>query len=242
MLARYRYSRLRLSEAGLLPKSKLAQIAWYLFGLDLFLFVLQQILPLLHSSYGSSLGGWVTFLSAIVVILFGFLGLRWAKGKLLWRLRNRLIVTYIFVGVIPVVLLVALTVGSLYLFAGQFATFIVTTKLGSELRGLEAANSAVAHELAARIDRGGAPETTALESLRRANKSWSGRLVYVWLNGKLILSNSPSGISSTPPTLRPYLRPTFSDVVRHHNKLSLRASETILADGGELTVLSSEAL
>jgi sigma-B regulation protein RsbU (phosphoserine phosphatase) len=242
MLSRYRYYRLRLSEAGLLPKSKLAQIAWYLLGLDLLLFALQRLLALFRSSYGAALGAWVTFLSLIVIVLFGFLGMRWAKGKMLWRLRNRLIVTYVFIGVIPVVLLVALTGGSLYLFAGQFATFIVTTELNSELRGLEAANSAIAHELAARMQRGGSPESEALESLRRTNKSWSGRHVHVWLDGKLILSSSPKGVSSTPPPLPSYLNGAFAGVVRHHDKLSLRAAETIPIGRGKLTVLSSEPL
>ncbi len=242
MLSRYRYYRLRLSEAGLLPKSKLAQIAWYLLGLALFLFALQQILSRFHSSYGASLGGWVTFLSVLVIALFGFLGFGWAKSKMLWRLRNRLIVTWVFVGVIPVVLLVGLTAGSLYLFAGQFATFIVTTQLNSELRDLEAANSAIAHELAARMESGGRVETAAIESLRQTNKAWSGRHVYVWLNGKLILSNSPRGVTSSPPPLPSYLKPTFSGVVRHHDKLSLRASETIPASSGDLTVLTSEPL
>lgn len=242
MLSRYRYYRLRLSEAGLLPKSKLAQIAWYLLGLAVFLFALQQILSRFHSSYGSSLGGWVTFLSILVIALFGFLGFRWAKGKMLWRLRNRLIVTWVFVGVIPVVLLVGLTAGSLYLFAGQFATFIVTTQLNSELRSLEAANSAIAHELAARMESGGTPETSAIESLRQTNRSWSGRHVYVWLNSKLILSNSPRGITSTPPPLPSYLRHGFCDIVRHHDRLSLRAAETIPIHNGELTVVSSEPL
>jgi phosphoserine phosphatase RsbU/P len=242
MQSRFRYYRLRLSEAGLLPKSKLAQTAWYLLGLAIFLFVIQRTLALFHSPYGSGLGGWVTFLSILVIVLFGFLGLRWAKGKMLWRLRNRLIVTYMFIGVIPVVLLVALTLGSFYLFAGQFATFIVTTKLSSELRGLEAANSAIAHELASQMRRGGGPETEALESLRETHKSWSGRRVYVWLNDKLILSSSPKGITSNPPPLPSYLKPAFLDVVRHNDKLSLRASETIPVAGGDLTVLTSEPL
>ncbi len=242
MLSRYRYYRLRLSEAGLLPKSKLAQIAWYVLGLAMFLFALQHTLARFHSSYGASLDGWVIFLSLVVILLFGFLAFRWTKGKLLWRLRNRLIVTWVFVGVIPVVLLVGLTAGSLYLFAGQFATFIVTTQLNSELRSLEAANSAIAHELAARTETGGAAETPAIESLRQTNKSWSGRHVYVWLNGKLILSSSPRGILSRAPLLPSYLKSGFSEVVRHDGKLSLRAAETIPVVGGELTVLSSEPL
>ncbi len=242
MLSRYRYYRLRLSEAGLLPKSKLAQIAWYLLGLAVFLFAVQQILSRFQSSYGANLAGWVTFLSVLVIALFGFLGFRWAKSKMLWRLRNRLIVTWVFVGVIPVVLLVALTVGSLYLFAGQFATFIVTTQLNSELHGLEAANSAIAHELAARMESGGKAETGAIESLRQTNKSWSGRHVYVWLNDKLILSNSPRGVSSSPPPLPRYLKHGFSEVVRHHDRLSLRAAETIQISSGDLTVVTSEPL
>jgi sigma-B regulation protein RsbU (phosphoserine phosphatase) len=242
MPSRYRYYRLRLSEAGLLPKSKLAQTAWYLLGLAIFLFVVQRILAVFHSAYGSALGGWVTFLSILVIVLFGSLGLRWAKGKMLWRLRNRLIVTWVFVGVIPVVLLVGLTAGSLYLFAGQFATFIVTTQLNSELRDLEAANSAIAYELAARMESGGGAGTAAIESLRQTNKSWSGRHVYVWLNAKLILSNSPKGITSTPPPLPSYLKRGFCDVVRHHDRLSLRAAETIPIRNGELTVVSSEPL
>ena len=75
------------------------------------------------------------------------------KAKALWRLRNRLIVTYVFIGVIPVVMLVALALGSFYLFAGQFATFIVTTGLDSELRSLSATNSAIAHQFASQMKR-----------------------------------------------------------------------------------------
>jgi len=51
---------------------------------------------------------------------------------MLWRLRNRLIVTYVFVGVIPVLLLMAMTSIAFYLFAGQFANFVVD--LGPQYR------------------------------------------------------------------------------------------------------------
>jgi len=54
---------------------------------------------------------------------------RWLKGKLLWRLRNRLIVTYVFIGVVPTLLLIAMVFATLYLFAGQFANFIVTSEI-----------------------------------------------------------------------------------------------------------------
>ena len=127
----FRYLRFRLGQAGLLPTSKLALAAWYLLGLDALLALVQEICSALKLRFGEDLAGWISFLSIVVIVLFSFLAFRWIKAKLLWRLRNRLIVTYVFIGVIPVVLLVALALGSFYLFAGQFATFIVTSELNS---------------------------------------------------------------------------------------------------------------
>src|SRR5579864_5506936 len=100
--------RAQLGHAGMLPLSRLALVTWYLLALDIFLFLLQKGLAVFHLSFGQSLGGWVSGLSFAVIVLFIYMGMRWAKAKLLWRLRNRLIVTYIFIGVIPVILLVAL--------------------------------------------------------------------------------------------------------------------------------------
>ena len=80
-----------------------------------------------------------------------------SKRKLLWRLRNRLIVTYVFIGVIPAVLLVAMAFITIYLFAGQFASFVVTSENNSQLRSLQKVITAVSNELAARIEKGEAP-------------------------------------------------------------------------------------
>ena len=80
-------------------------------------------------SWGASLGGWATFLAVSSGLLFLFLGFGWLKRKVLWRLRNRLIVTYVFIGVIPAVLLVAMAGITLYGLAGQFAVFVVTSEI-----------------------------------------------------------------------------------------------------------------
>jgi phosphoserine phosphatase RsbU/P len=236
----YRDLRLKLSEYGLWPTSKLALIAWYLLGLDLLLFVLQKLFAMFGSTFGQSLGGWVGFLSFVAIVLFSVLAFGWLKAKALWRLRNRLIVTYTFIGVIPVVLLVALALGSFYLFAGQFATFIVTTELKSELRSLQAANTAMAHHFAAQLQRGEATPATAVESLRQVNKEWADRQVCVWLDDKLILNSFPQKEHLLPPTLPTYLKASFRDVARDHDKLYLRTVETVPLSKGKLTVLSSE--
>src|SRR5438477_13087612 len=91
----YRYIRLRLSEAGIFPRSRMARVAWYLLGIDIALFGLQKVLGLFHVSYGRSLVGWVSILSFVVIVLFGLLVLRCLSSTLLWRLRIRLIVRYV---------------------------------------------------------------------------------------------------------------------------------------------------
>ncbi len=242
MTLSYRYLRLRLSEAGLLPTSKVALAAGYLLGLDLLLFVLQKVFGLLKLSYGDSLGGWVSFLSFLVIILFCVLAFRWVKAKALWRLRNRLIVTYVFIGVIPVVMLVALALGSFYLFAGQFATFIVTTGLSAELKSLQATNSAITHQFASQIQRGGGTGTAAIESLRQTDEGWAKRQISVWLDNQLLLNSTPPGVNLPPPLIPSYLKGLFKGVGREHNQLFLRALETAPVSGGRLIVLSSEPL
>jgi sigma-B regulation protein RsbU (phosphoserine phosphatase) len=234
----YRYLRLRLREAGMLPTSKVALIAWYLLGLDLLLFLLQKVFGFFHLAYGDSLGGWVSFLNFLVIVLFSILAFRWIKAKALWRLRNRLIVTYVFIGFIPLVLLVALALGSFYLFAGQFATFIVTTGLNSELSSLSAANSTIARHLSSQIQREPAAWVASLETLHQTDKHWANRQICVWLNQKIVLNSSPTEVEA--PISPSYLKSPFRGVVRDHDKLFLRVLETVPLKEGNLTVISSE--
>ncbi|HEV7859390.1 MAG TPA: SpoIIE family protein phosphatase [Pyrinomonadaceae bacterium] len=54
----------------------------------------------------TELYGFATFLTVFASILyFGLRGFLWLKRRLLWRVRRRLIVTYLFVGLTPIVLL-----------------------------------------------------------------------------------------------------------------------------------------
>ena len=102
----YRYVRLKLAARGLLPRSMLARVAAYLVGIDLMLLLLRGVLSLF--SRGSSLDGWIRGLATVAGFCGFFLLLRFTRRRLIWRLRNRLIVTYVFIGVIPVVLLITM--------------------------------------------------------------------------------------------------------------------------------------
>ena len=113
------------------PKSKLGKTTLWFGALALVLQLLQWIT---RSPAGTMLSGWSSF---IVFVFFGFaclMLLRWVRRQLMWRLRNRLIVTYVFIGVIPIFLLVAMALLASYLFAGQFATYVAMSDLQSELQ------------------------------------------------------------------------------------------------------------
>ena len=157
--------RFRLQAAGVLPRTRLARAACYLLGLDLLLFALQKLFGLFKVSFGLALRGWVGILSFLAIILFALLAFRWLKAKLLWRLRNRLIVTYVFIGVIPVVLLVAMA----------FITHLSVCRTVREFRrhlraGFAAAQSAIG-ECGHRPRTGGAPGTRTAGDGRIARRT-----------------------------------------------------------------------
>ena len=238
----FRYLRARLSVAGLLPKSKLGWAAAYLLALDVFFFALQKALGLLKTSYGEGLGGWVTFLTVVVIILLTILAFKWIKTNALWRLRNRLIVTYIFIGVIPSVLLVTMSAISLYLFSGQFANFVVTSEFDSQLRSLQAVNSAVANELAQRLQRGEKPVAASLEGLKQNDAAWTHREACAWYDGKPLPMCGPGTKEEPALTLPSFLPAEFHEIVRDHGALYLRTAATLPISDRKLTVISSEPL
>lgn len=217
------------------PKGKLAFITWYLFALDLLLLAIQKVADFFRSSFGKSLGGWITFLSLLVIVCFGVLAARWLSSRLLWRLRNRLIVTYIFIGVIPLALLITLALGGFYLSAGQFATFIVTSRLDAELKRLEASNLVIAHRLAAELDTGRKSDTLQYAD---AN-AWGQSHVCAWLDNKPLLNNS--GVQLAPVPLG-YPSEQSARVVRDQGNFFLRSATTIVTKNGKLTVVSSRPL
>ena len=124
----------RMLAAGLWPQGWIARGACYSLGFALGLFALQLGLKMIAPTWSDNLGGWVKFLLFDAALLFCIVAFRALKRKVLWRLRNRLIVTYVFIGVIPAVLLVAMALITIYLFAGQFASFVVTSEINSQIR------------------------------------------------------------------------------------------------------------
>ena len=234
--------RFRLQAAGLLPGTRLARAACYFLGLDLLLFALQKLFGLWKVSWGQALSGWVGILSFLVMVLLTILAYRWLKARLLWRLRNRLIVTYVFIGVIPVVLVMAMASITIYLFAGQFANFVVTSELDSRLRSLQSVNAAIAHELAARMEHGQPATAESLEGLKRHDAAWASRQFCAWKGGKPLAICDGGTPGATPFAFPPFLNSKFAAIVRDHGSLYLRVATEVGTEGQKLSVVTSEPL
>ncbi len=230
--------RRKLTEVGLWPQGRMSRLACYLAALAIALFALEKLLGLFSLSWGEHLGGWVSFLAFLACILFFILGFRWVKRRILWRLRNRLIVTYMFIGVIPAVLLVAMGLITLYGLGGQFAVFVVTSETDAQLRSLAAVNATVSSELAAHLERGEKPVPESLAGLIKRDPAWSRRQVCAWYGDKpLPLCNEYHGDSIAFPG---FVKSKFQDLVRDHERLHLRVGSSLEVGSNRLTVVTSE--
>jgi len=231
----------KLRDKGLWPQSWIAWAALYVLALDLLLFAVQGLTRRVSPATSASLEGWVTFLSVLAIVLLAFAGFRWLRSQLLWRLRNRLIVTYVFIGVIPVFLLVMISLITLYLLAGQFASFVVTSDITTHLRSMEAANRAIANHLATQISGGGKLDAGMLGRTRPRRPEWSRRRVCAWYR------NQPQPYCSGPDGAAGFDSPSFitgdfGDIVRDHGTLYLRTATVLAAEPESLRVILSEPL
>jgi phosphoserine phosphatase RsbU/P len=81
-----------------------------------------------HPSGGTSASGFVTVALILCYIAF--------RKELLWRVRNRLLVTYFLFGVVPLVLIGLLSMVSAELLLGQFATRLVRQDLEARIESV----------------------------------------------------------------------------------------------------------
>ena len=93
---------------------------------------------------GKGYSDWLFIAITALLISGAVLVYRWLVNHVLWKVRNRLVVTYLLMGLTPLVLFITLAGVAAYAFAGQFATFAATSELDAALNRLAAANQAFA--------------------------------------------------------------------------------------------------
>jgi sigma-B regulation protein RsbU (phosphoserine phosphatase) len=236
-----------MKRQGLVPESRLARFTLYLLGVDVFLILYQWVMVKLRGPGAASVDGWIWFLSYLSAFLFIIVALRWVRKRLMWALRNRLIVTYVFIGVIPVVLLICLGVLVLYLFVGQFATYVASSDLQTEIRRLDAVNERLASEIATSL-RDGKPITPdVLKNASASEEAFPNRVVTAWFKGKayILASRDERPNASVPPL--PVVEPkkqddTIATLSIDDSGANLRAARRLKVGNEPLVVISSVPL
>src|SRR6185312_6719416 len=110
------------------PVGKIHRIAFWLFIAYLLLLLLQ----LLPADAGRFFQAFDEIILLVLLVFCIGLFRRWLMGHVLWKVRNRLIVTYLLMGLAPVVLFVALVTILLFVFSGQFAIFAANSVIEGE--------------------------------------------------------------------------------------------------------------
>ena len=188
-MASLSYRSLRRSLSRMIPTSGLGRFALYLAVLNLLFLVAQRVLYLFAatSSAGETLTGWINFLSAVLGVVGSLLLLRWIRRRFMWRLRNRLLVTYVFIGVIPVVLIVSMALVAAYLFAGQFATFLAVSEVNHQMEAMAGANELLLTEITQASSSSAALENRAKDRIGSA-QFLPGTETTIWVGGKYVRS------------------------------------------------------
>ena len=79
---------------------------------------------------------WIALAAFFCGLVSFFRLVRHITRAVIWRLRNRLIVAYLFIAVVPVVLMLVLMLGTSYLVVGQTAVYLVDTELKNRMQTL----------------------------------------------------------------------------------------------------------
>src|SRR5271170_1282788 len=131
------------------PQGKLHRTAFWL----LVVYLVLGLGRLLPGGGGQTIAGLSFLVLCALIVCCIPLFWRWIVRRLMWKVSNRLVVTYLLIGFTPVVLFVTLALVATYVFSGQFATFAATSEINRELAHIAAENRAysvhLAHELAA---------------------------------------------------------------------------------------------
>jgi sigma-B regulation protein RsbU (phosphoserine phosphatase) len=218
------------------PKTRLGKTALWFGYLACILELLRAIF---RPSPASMLGGWASFISFVFVFFGLLMGLRWVRRKLMWRLRNRLIVTYMFIGVIPVILLITMALLAGFLFAGQFATYVAMSDLQSELQHLEATNRSLAYQFRSLLKDGTLNVDLARAVAAASDENFRHRSVTVWDADKSFVLGEPG--RPVPPAIKisPTFKSDFAGFVLDDGRLQLRVLKRLPQGAHPLTVISN---
>ena len=218
------------------PTSKLGKTTLWFGGLAA---VLQLWKLIARPASGTMLSVWAAIIAYVFFACLLLRGTRWARQRLMWRLRNRLIVTYVFIGVIPIVLLLAMVLLAGYIFAGQFATYIALADLDTELQHLNSANGSLAAQFRHLSQEGKLTPQLAAEIASSSDENFRQRSLTV-LEGEKGFIIEPGGkVTEIQLKIPDAVKGDANRFVMDHGRLHLRTLRRLEAGQRRLIVLSN---
>lgn len=168
------------------------------------------------------------------------------KHYILWHLRRRLIVTYIFIAVVPIAIILVLAGLAAVMLNGQFAAFLVTLKIQDQVEDLRQVNRVVAHE--AHLSRAKTPNEL-LDHLRRFyvqelsthSSSYPGLEIALSVGSERSAFYLNGNELPKPPIIPNWLhKEEFAGVVAEGGKIFLRSVDQGETSAGPIIMVLSE--
>ena len=173
--------------------------------------------------------GFLFFLAICAGIYWLVRGWVWARDHLLWSLRNRLVAAYVFIAVVPVLLLLAMVGLAAYLLYWQLGSYVIYTEMEEreERVGVVATAMATSYAAEATLGRTAAALTLPVDPatyIKNAMTELPGLKVETGTGEELLHANGPSG------------RNRFRGLVFSGGQLALRGAVVRPSPAGRILV------
>src|SRR5277367_4164612 len=173
------------------PQGKLHRTAFWL----LVTYLILGVGRLLPGGGGQTIAGLSFLVLCALIVCCVPLFWRWVMRRLMWRVSNRLVVTYVLIGLTPVVLFVTLALVAAYVFSGQFATFAAHSEIERELAQIGAENRAFSVHIAKEIKENPRPKTITVPEFDDDSTS----VGHSKLEVAAFLDGQPLALETKPP-------------------------------------------
>jgi phosphoserine phosphatase RsbU/P len=193
---------------------------------------------------------WLFFWVAVIPVAFHYFIrlIRYIRQRVLWRLRRRLIVAYLFIAVVPILLIVLLVGIGAYIINGQFASFLVALKLHDHVNQLHELAQVVAHEAHATTQPSSTGQMDHLKKffvseLRQHSAEYPGLEVTLLVDreaGAFRMDGKPIDKAATVPDW--ITQKEFAGIVLDRNRIQLRALDRTPTAVGQVTVILSQPI
>jgi sigma-B regulation protein RsbU (phosphoserine phosphatase) len=173
--------------------------------------------------------GFLFLLAVCAAIYWLVRGWVWARDHLLWSLRNRLVAAYVFIAVVPVLLLLAMAGLAAYLLYWQLGSYVIYTEMEEREQRVGVVATALATSYAAEATLGSGAAALALPVdpatyIKNAMTELPGLKVETGKGEELLHSKDPYG------------RDRFRGLVFSDGQLALRAAVARPTPAGRILV------